>query len=98
PVAVQHWLVALEILVIGRDGVGRGEDREELRHEIDEHESAGPNLGTGLAGDKRAPAPGPGATGRNRLDILRRDGSSDGLRCGRASCGSSRRGTAARRG
>src|SRR5213592_4461534 len=78
PIALQHGLVAVEILVIGRGGVGRGGDRQELRHEIDEHEAAGPNLGTSPAGDKRAPARGRGATERARLDNLRRDCSRDG--------------------
>jgi len=55
PVALQHGLVPLEIVVIGRGGVGRGEHREELRHEVDEHGAAGLNLGIGPAGDKRAP-------------------------------------------
>src|SRR5439155_1017650 len=70
PVALQHRLVALEILVIGRGGVGRGEDREELRHEIDEHDAAGPNLGTGPAGDKRAPVPKACGPGRDGLTTL----------------------------
>src|SRR5216117_2415339 len=78
PIALQHGLVTVEILVIGRAGVGRGGDRQELRHEIDEHEAAGPNLGTSPAGDKRAPARGRGATERARLDNLRRDCSRDG--------------------
>src|SRR5207302_292347 len=50
---------------------------QERRHEIDEHEAAGPNLGTSPAGDKRAPARGPGATEHARLDNLRRDCSRD---------------------
>ena len=41
PVAGEHRLVPLEILVIGRQGIGRGTDREELRHEIDEHGARG---------------------------------------------------------
>src|SRR2546430_8198993 len=62
PVALQHGLVAVEILVIGRGGGGRGGDRQELRHEIDEHEAAGPHFGTSPPRDKRAPPPGPRAT------------------------------------
>src|SRR5438093_12739217 len=62
--------MALEILVIGRGGVGRGEDREEFRHEIDEHDAAGPNLGTGPAGDKRAPGPKACGPGRDALTTL----------------------------
>ena len=41
PVAGEHRPVTLEILVIGRQGIGRGTDREELRHEIDEHGARG---------------------------------------------------------
>src|SRR2546425_7569074 len=36
PVAREDGPVAVEILVVGRGGIGRGEDRQEFRHEIDE--------------------------------------------------------------
>src|SRR5438105_2229690 len=55
--------------MIGRGGVGRGEHREELRHEVDEHGAAGPNLGIDGAGDKRAPAAGRSPARDGRLDF-----------------------------
>jgi hypothetical protein len=45
PVAVEDRPVTLEIVVICRGGIGRGEDREELRHEVDEHEVGRPQFG-----------------------------------------------------
>ena len=37
PVRAEHGTVAIEILVVRRGRIGRGERREELRNEIDEH-------------------------------------------------------------
>jgi len=59
----------IEILVVGRGWISRGECREKFRNEIYEHPVAGPNLGTAPVDDKRLSADDDVERRRLRLDI-----------------------------